>query len=383
MTRIYIAAAAAGFLALAALMGIGRFAYTPILPLMETDRVGELEAGWLASANYIGYFLGAFAGGSLMAGRLRWIAVVVLTGLTVLLMGLTESSVIWSLLRFAAGFLGGVGFVWTAGLILPILQRAKAAPYWIGLLYGGVGFGIFLSGYAVPRFAGAEEAWEAAWIGMGLLVCIAAAVILLLYPKQTEAKSHTVSVQPAPGGDRRRERTLFTAYFLEGFGYIIFATFIVSILAGTGGLDTDPAVIWMFVGIGAVPSCLFWAWVGARVTKQSALIWAYAAQTIGVLIPALTGNLSLLLVSAVLFGGTFMGITMMTISLAHEEFPGKRQKATGNLTALYGIGQVLGPLAASALLLYAAEALVFVTASGILAAAGLLMIAFRRQNRST
>src|SRR5207302_8815290 len=54
------AIAVAGLIALAVAMGIGRFAFTPILPMMLHDKVVDLHtASWLASANYIGYLTGA------------------------------------------------------------------------------------------------------------------------------------------------------------------------------------------------------------------------------------------------------------------------------------------------------------------------------------
>ena len=55
-----IAIAVAGGIALAVAMGIGRFAFTPILPMMLHDGVVDLHAAsWLASANYLGYLSGA------------------------------------------------------------------------------------------------------------------------------------------------------------------------------------------------------------------------------------------------------------------------------------------------------------------------------------
>src|SRR5947209_16736662 len=51
---------AGGVLALAAAMGIGRFAYTPILPAMEAAaHLDTAQAGLLAAANYAGYLVGA------------------------------------------------------------------------------------------------------------------------------------------------------------------------------------------------------------------------------------------------------------------------------------------------------------------------------------
>ena len=54
--------ALAGLTALGVAMGIGRFAFTPILPMMQQDFAMSLgEGGWLASANYLGYLVGALS----------------------------------------------------------------------------------------------------------------------------------------------------------------------------------------------------------------------------------------------------------------------------------------------------------------------------------
>ena len=54
------AIALTGMVSLAVAMGIGRFAFTPLLPMMLADGVIDLpHASWLASANYLGYFIGA------------------------------------------------------------------------------------------------------------------------------------------------------------------------------------------------------------------------------------------------------------------------------------------------------------------------------------
>ena len=58
MDRIRVAFA--GLAALAVAMGIGRFAFTPLLPMMQDDAgVSLAQGGYLASANYLGYLAGA------------------------------------------------------------------------------------------------------------------------------------------------------------------------------------------------------------------------------------------------------------------------------------------------------------------------------------
>jgi MFS family permease len=95
--------ASAGLVALAVAMGIGRFAFTPILPMMEADAGLTLKAaGWLAAANYLGYLLGASCAARLpragaIRGSLSLIAVVTFA------MGMTHAFALQLFLRLLAG----------------------------------------------------------------------------------------------------------------------------------------------------------------------------------------------------------------------------------------------------------------------------------------
>src|SRR5574337_384824 len=140
-----VAVAAAGLLALAVAMGIGRFAFTPILPMMEADAGLSLAAaGWLASANYLGYLIGALIAARLslaqaVRGGLLLIAVVTFA------MGLTHVFALQLLLRLLAGIASAWVLVhvsaWALGRLLA-LRRADAN----GLLFAGVGVGIAAAG---------------------------------------------------------------------------------------------------------------------------------------------------------------------------------------------------------------------------------------------
>lgn len=134
--------------ALAAALGIGRFVFTPILPLMETQTGVSAQTGAeLASANYIGYLLGALLGigiPSVSRSRLAVrVALVALIG-SLALMAATDASIFWLVLRFVAGVSSSIVFVvavsWTlSGLAANTRQLA-------GCGFGGVGAGILLSG---------------------------------------------------------------------------------------------------------------------------------------------------------------------------------------------------------------------------------------------
>src|SRR5690606_5092178 len=56
----------AGICSLILMLGIARFAYTPLMPLMQAQAgLGLQEGAWLASLNYLGYFSGVLLASTL------------------------------------------------------------------------------------------------------------------------------------------------------------------------------------------------------------------------------------------------------------------------------------------------------------------------------
>ena len=136
-------------------MGIGRFAYTPILPLMTAQAaITPQVAGQLATANYVGYLAGALAGTAssrLIRSAIAWRAsLVVLVG-TLAAMPFATNAIEWLGLRTVAGFTSAVVFVIAVNSMLD--HFADHSPHLPGWGFGGVGVGIALSGALVPGAA--------------------------------------------------------------------------------------------------------------------------------------------------------------------------------------------------------------------------------------
>jgi len=95
--------------ALAIPMGVGRFAFTPILPMMQADAGLSITAGgWLAFANYAGTLGGALAAMAVRAPLPVAIrgGLVAIGGATVA-MGLEGRFAVWIALRALAGVATG------------------------------------------------------------------------------------------------------------------------------------------------------------------------------------------------------------------------------------------------------------------------------------
>jgi hypothetical protein len=334
----YVGRGAAG---LGAAMGIGRFAYTPILPLMTTQAALTPEAaGALATANYVGYLAGAVAGAispRLARSTVAWRVSLVSLVLTLAAMPLLPNFIGWVLLRTVAGFASAVVFVIAVNSMLEHLP--SHLPGWG---FGGVGLGIALSGALVltmPVSAGWQSAW---WTAAGLAAVLGA----VAWTMRWKAPS---SVVPTPSSPRRSHRwftLLLVSYTLEGIGYIIAGTFLVAaIRQGSAGWLGSGA--WVFVGLAAAPSAVFWTWLSGRWSPPTLLAGALLLQALGIALPALVAGAAAALVGAVLFGATFIGVSTMALSAGRRlGFPG----AVALLTAGYSGGQILGPVAVTPLL---------------------------------
>lgn len=331
-------------------MGIGRFVYTPILPLMQRDLgMSNTLAGWLAGLNYLGYLAGAVLcslAPRLLAHRLVTGAALFGSILTTLLMGLTLSALWWSGLRFVSGVASAVLFILIAAEVGDVLRR-QGLNHRIGLLYSGVGLGIALSGLMTPlfdRLAG----WSGAWIGSGL-VAGALAIIGIGLGRQKGA------LDPAATQTRRNGRTkhivypLALAYFLEGLGYVVTATFLVAMIAATPSLGHLAPWSWVAVGLAAVPSTLLWPYLARRSGYRVALICAYAVQAAGILVSVFSTSVLGILFAATSFGGTFLGIVALTLAEGQRRMPADSRWIAAFLTAWFGVGQVLGPIVAGRL----------------------------------
>ncbi|MEC1695099.1 YbfB/YjiJ family MFS transporter, partial [Schinkia azotoformans] len=145
---------------------------------------------------------------------------------------------------------------------------------------------------------------------------------------------------------------LIIAYGLEGLGYIVTGTFIVSIADKTSIFSIDPAIVWMVVGLGAIPSCIIWSTLAKKWGFVKSLIFSMILQSIGIALPVFWLSQSSLIISALLFGATFMGITTLATTLARQMSPSNSSRIIGYLTAIYAVGQMIGPTIAGILLSY-------------------------------
>jgi hypothetical protein len=327
-------------------MGIGRFVYTPILPLMVTQaHMTSQLGGVIATANYVGYLAGAMAGifvPQLLHSKVTLRASLVVVVLTLAGMPLTEDATAWFVLRLIAGIASALVFMIAVSSMLTLLRAH--GNHLTGWAFGGVGAGIALSGILVLILRAVSD-WRAAWIASAILTAILSAPAWTL-KTQLPAFQPGRAVEPTYPRTRRWFSALLVSYSLEGIGYIIAGTFLVAAIN-----QSSPGWIgggaWVLVGLAALPSTALWAWLAYRFSRPVLLIAALLVQAIGIAVPALFGGVAPAIISAVLFGATFLGIGTTALAIgAHLQFP----RAIALLTTGYSVGQILGPLLVTPLL---------------------------------
>jgi MFS family permease len=343
-----------GFLALVVAMGVGRFAFTPLLPWMQAAGQVDLAQGaWLATANYIGYFVGALTVVRLRTDPKKLICIsVLLVALFTAAMSATQHLALWLLLRFAAGVLSAWVLVGVSAWCLGALALAGRGAL-SGVLYAGVGTGIALAGLFCLAAGSSGVAAADLWWQLGAGSALLCVPILLLMPRtmpQSPAPATSIresALKPAPA--IQGERGLVLSYGCFGFGYILPATFLPALARAT---LPDPSLFgwsWPVFGAAAAASTLLaGAWF-ARMDRVR--LWGLCQLTMaaGTALPGLWPSPMSVLLSALLVGSTFMVVTMAGLQEAKARAGAQATRLLGRMTAAFALGQIAGPVASALL----------------------------------
>ena len=342
----------AGIFSLMLALGVARFAYTPLLPLMQSQAgLGLAEGGWLAAINYLGYLSGALLAASIsdlvLKDRLYRIGMVVAV-LTTLMMGFTTDFTVWAVSRYLAGLSSAAAMLLGTGLILNWLIR-HGHRHELGIHFAGIGLGIAGCSVAVALMSLWLD-WRAQWYVFTALACVLLVPALAWLPAPDTSP---VTKSGAPMHDNPPSplfmRVFMASYFCAGVGFVVSATFIVAILVQTPAFAGRGSWVWVLVGLTAIPSTFAWDRLSNRLGLIRALMLAYALQATSFVLPLLDGGLWAGAASAVLFGLTFAGIVSLTLTVVGRHYPHNPAKAMATLTLSYGVAQIIAPAIAGTL----------------------------------
>lgn len=338
--------AVGGMLAMSAAFGIGRFVYTPILPVMIADgALTPSSAGLVAAANFLGYLVGALMGASTIlqrSPRLFFLGGLLAGALSLAGMAVPPSIPVFAIMRFIGGFGSAFVIVCLSSMALEPLVRAgrvglSAAPF------AGVGLGIAFSSGLVSALAATGLSWKAMWIANAIIATVISLLVFALLP--TPAAAPAPAQASAKGGDGVSAAllALVISYGLFGFGYVITATFLVAIVRETASLSSLEPYAWAIVGLAGAASIPFWSWVARRTTDVFAYVAGCLVEATGVALSVVSQSPVAIVFAGIFLGGTFMAITAIGLGIARRLTQMAPQRAQAIMTSAFGLGQIIGP----------------------------------------
>jgi predicted MFS family arabinose efflux permease len=334
-------------------LGIGRFAYSLVLPDMrESLGWSYSAAGFMNTINAAGYLAGALVASRLirrlgLSASLRWGTLACLLSLA--LCAISGNFAVLSFARLLAGVGAAVGFVASGALAAAISQsRPERASFLLSLFYAGPGIGILLSGLIAPFVLEAcgPGSWWIVWWAMTLLSIV---MTIPLLTTSFETKADTANPAPARFAVRP-VLTYLIGYFLFGAGYIAYMTFMIAYVRDAGGGAAAQSAFWSLIGLSAFVTPWVWRGVMARNSGGLSTAIILAVNTIGAALPLLGHSAALLSISALVFGVSFFAVVASTTAFVRFNYaPSAWPVAIAAMTIAFGIGQILGPIATGAI----------------------------------
>ena len=341
-----IAIILAGIISIIVAAGVARFAFTSLLPLMKDDFLSIKFAGILASLNYIGYFLGAtFAiflnsvSKKVYFFRLGLLISIVST----LILALSSNEILWIISRFVAGFGTAMILVVCSSIVMKRLSfenKTKA----MGIYFSGIGLSIFVTEIFVSLVNINSNLWQETWAYLTIF-----ALILTIYPLYIlnidKTKNENIE-------KHKFDKSLFSpfaiilivAYFCEGVGFVVQATFLPDIINSLEALSGYGNLTWLIAGFAGVFSTIIWMSLANKFGSVNIIIVALLLQAVGIIIPTISSNIYLNLLSGLFYGATFVGLVALFMNLGGKLSKNNPVVLMGAITSAYSFGMILAPL---------------------------------------
>lgn len=329
-------------------MGLGRFLYTAIFPVMLAEGIYSFQQlSLLASFNYMGYLTGALLFSFAYFHQPRYVPQLLFYNLGAVAILLYLMS--WEISFLTAGFIRFGAGISSAGVIVfgvSLLMQATRDQRIISTFFAGVGLGIIIGNELVNIGQFFQLSAGLIWLLAALLAGVIILLILPIFPKRRGSQDGE-KVNSTPVIDAFPETIpwglLAFLYGLAGFGYIITATYL-PVMAQSLTNEIIATHLWSLVGLGALLSCYFWAYIAFKIGEIKALSINLLSQSLFVGLSYFNDVAFLALISALGVGLTFMGTTILVMRLARKTASPKAMNLLGIVTFTYGIGQIVGPI---------------------------------------
>ena len=309
--------ALAGFVMLIVAMGIGRFAFTPQVPLMIRDgQLSLTSTGLVAAMNYLGYLIGAW---DAMRARQRveqrlYVGIGGAVLLT-LLSALAVDPLLHGILRLVIGVMSGWAMVLTAAWVGDRLAHT-GRPGLNAAVFAGPGAGIALSGLLAVAIQAQGLSAAAGWLVYGVLALVLIMPIARDLPRP--GALHRSGEQPQPLHLTKDIKRLAWSYSLAGFGYILPATFLSQMAALRFPGSLFAQFVWPVFGLAAMAGIALSVVLRHKGESHQRLAVVLWLQGVGVIAAWLLPGMAGLVCGALLVGGGFLCAVQLSLLYGRE-----------------------------------------------------------------
>ena len=335
----------AGIISIIIGVGVTRFAFTSLLPFMLEDFLNIKKAGILASLNFAGYLFGAVLivfikdiNAKVKYFRLGIIIII----LTTFVLVYSSNYYLWIFARMLAG-LGSSYVLIIAGALVMVKLNLKNKTKAMGIHYCGIGIAIVIV-EVIAQYTLSFGTWKMAWLILSLFAFVLSFYCIYILSFDKKIKEKAIKHKFDTSIFSLYVILLILSYFTQGIGFVVQATFLPDIVNSLEGLEGYGNLTWLIVGLAGIPSSILWMRLAHKKGSINVIIIAMILQIIGILIPAFSTNLYLILLSAILYGSTFIGLVSLFMTLGGNIAKNNPVVLMSIFTSAYGLGQILGPL---------------------------------------
>jgi sugar phosphate permease len=357
--------AVTGTFCIIACLGFGRFALGMILPSMAKSlKLNYSQMGFISTGNFVGYLISVFFSGMVVSKfgqRLYIFLSLLLVGISMIFLSYSYNFFYLLFLYWLTGIGSGGANVSMMSLVSAWFtkkNRGKGA----GIMTIGSGFAIIFSGVFIPYVNSikGDEGWRFSWFFLGSLVIIIAILCLLLLRNSPSDFGLNPLGFDEKGNEKIKKENfhveqriyknkviyhLGAIYFLFGYTYVIYATFIVTTLVKERGFSESLAGnFWSWVGFLSLFSGPVFGIISDKLGRKAGLIIVFSFQLISYLLVASTLPGIFLYLSIFCYGFVAWSIpTIMAAAVGDYVGTQNSAKAFGFITFIFGLGQIIGP----------------------------------------
>ena len=354
-----------GTIVIMACLGFGRFALGMLLPSMASSlNLSYTQIGYISTGNFIGYLAAVLLCAPIakkIGSRQLIVIALAIIAASMALISRAQSFFTVLLLYLITGIGSGAANVPMMGLITAWFDRAirgRAA----GFVVIGSGFAIIISGKLIP-FVNSRigpDGWRTNWMILAVAVAsiaVFAFLVLRNRPEEMDLGPLGSEDRIAPSGPRGaavskeniyRNKTLYLLgciYFLFGYTYVIYATFIVTTLVKERGFSEAVAGnFWAWVGFLSLFSGPVFGTLSDHIGRKAGLMLVFLLQMLAYLMVASNLPPLFLYLSIGFYGTVAWSIPSIMVAAVSEYVgPEKALAAFGFITFIFGLGQITGP----------------------------------------